>query len=216
MPLVSGRVSLVACPLVFLNIFFPFASNLIFSVRKKMSPDVTSYGALVSSCEKDAEWQLALHFLREFQGFCHEKIGGKPSGGKFCVEKSWYFRVFQGFPTVNLDSKLEDWPRKNTAHLLFVVSTKCVFLGVFLLVQLFFPCNTQRLIFFWHPSKNKAFKGFSYRSRDLTVHLTYKMGPGPNLRSGVITPINGRKYMANWDYFTSMGGDINPILYCYL
>ena len=71
-----------------------------------MSPDVTSYGALVSSCEKDAEWQLALHFLREFQGFWYEKIGGKPSGGKFCVEKSGYLQVCQVFPAVNLDSKL--------------------------------------------------------------------------------------------------------------
>ena len=64
-----------------------------------MSPDVTSYGALVSSCEKDAEWQLALHFLREFQSFCHEKNWGenrKPAAD-FCVEKSGYFRVFQVF-----------------------------------------------------------------------------------------------------------------------
>ena len=45
--------------------FFPLVPIVL--VRKKMSPDVTSYGALASSCEKDAEWQLALHFLREFQ-----------------------------------------------------------------------------------------------------------------------------------------------------
>lgn len=35
--------------------------------RKKISPDVTSYGAVVSACEKDAEWQLALHLLRRWQ-----------------------------------------------------------------------------------------------------------------------------------------------------
>ena len=58
----------------------------------------------------------------------------------------------------------KDWSRKNTAHLLFVVSTTCVFFGVFFDYPTFFPCNTQscRLIFFWHPSKSKAFKGFSF------------------------------------------------------
>lgn len=46
---------------------FRFVLKCFLAVRKQMSPDVTSYGAVVSSCEKDAEWQLALHLLRRWQ-----------------------------------------------------------------------------------------------------------------------------------------------------
>ena len=98
-----------------------------------MSPDVTSYGALVSSCEKDAEWQLALHFLREFQSFCHEKIGGKTENRRQI--SVWKDLGILGFsncePRFEARTKVpellqeKDWPRKNTTHLLFVVSTKC-------------------------------------------------------------------------------------------
>lgn len=45
----------------------PVLSDAFAHFRKKISPDVTSYGAVVSACEKDAEWQLALHLLRRWQ-----------------------------------------------------------------------------------------------------------------------------------------------------
>ena len=53
------------------------------SLRKKMSPDVTSYGAVASSCEKDAEWQLSLHLLRRWQS---EKTGSAVDIRMFFLE----------------------------------------------------------------------------------------------------------------------------------
>ena len=35
--------------------------------RTRICPDLISYGAVASSCEKDAQWQLALLLLRDYQ-----------------------------------------------------------------------------------------------------------------------------------------------------
>ena len=148
--LVSGRVSLAVCPLVFFFNMFPFGSNLVFFRQEE---DVSRCHQLWSSREflwERCRMAIGLAFSARIPGFLPRKNWGenrKPAAD-FCVEKSGYFRVFQGFPTVNLDSKLgprfRNYCKKKTGpgktqHLCCLLFPQSVcFLVFFLSIPLFF------------------------------------------------------------------------------